>query len=180
MNTKKIYLTLIFLLICNTRSESSVIQNKYIQTSGNFLDTNASIGVTIRDAVDYTAELLECVITKAELRFMKDIPLWKINGITSDRGTVELEISALDRSLLKIDAEEGPFEYEIKPHKDLVSFTEAKRKAEDFSGQKTLKWNLSRIKKRWEYHFWVFIKSGKAQVKIDAATGDIIKTGKKK
>ena len=180
MLTKKVIMTALLIVILSFKAEGKFVQNKYSQTTHNFLDTNTSNLFTISDAIDYTLKLLECDITKAEKKFRKDIPVWKVNAITKERGTIVIEISASDKALLSIEAAEGPFDYEIKPDKDLISFAEARKKAEVHSGQKTLKWKYLKNKNNWEYNFWVFIKSGKAQVRIDAASGDIVTVKKKK
>lgn len=169
----------LILLIC-VKTEGNFFHNKYSKTSHNFLDTNTSNQITIRDAVDYTAELLKCDIIKAEKKFIKDIPVWKLIVITEGRGSAVIEISAAEKTIVSIDAAEGPFEYDISPERSFISFKEAKKKAEEYSGQKTLKWKYLKSKNNWEYNFWVFIKSGKAQVRVDAASGDIIMVKKKK
>lgn len=180
MLNEKVIMPVLFILILSFKTEGNIVHNKYSQTAHNFLDTNTSNLFTISDAIDYTSKLLECDIIKAEKKFRKDIPVWKVNAITKDRGTIVIEISSSDNTLLSIDASEGPFDYEIKPDKDLISFAEARKKAELHSGQKTLKWKYLKNKNNWEYNFWVFIKSGKAQIRVDASSGDIVSAKKKK
>lgn len=155
-------------------------QNKYTQTSHYFLDTNIIKLISITDAAEYVMRFCDGEVTKAEIKFKKDIPIWKVDLLTKDRGSVKFEISAFDKSLIRIDAPEGPFSYEIIPDNGMISFSVAQKKAEDHTGLKTLKWNLFKNKKNWEYNFWLFIKSGKAQVRVNAETGEIITTKKKK
>lgn len=180
MVTVKVIMSVVFILLLNFKAEGKFDLNKYSKTSHNFLDTNTSNQISIKDAVDYTTELLKCDITKAEKKFRKDIPVWKVNVITEGRGSAVIEISAMEKSLVSIDAGEGPFEYDLIPDKNFISFAEAKKKAEEYSGQKTLKWKYLKNKNSWEYNFWMFIKSGKAHVRIDAASGDIVTVKKKK
>ncbi|HMS34528.1 MAG TPA: PepSY domain-containing protein [Ignavibacteria bacterium] len=179
MVTVKVILPVVLILLFCFKAEGKFDLNKYSKTSYNFLDTNTSNLLTIKDAVDYTSELLKCDIIKAEKKFRKDIPVWKVNVITEGRGSAVIEISAEEKALVSIDAGEGPFEYDITPDKNFISFSEAKRKAEEYSGQKTLKWKYVKNKNSWEYNFWMFIKSGKAQVRIDAASGEIVTVRKK-
>lgn len=180
MVTVKVIMPVVLILLFCFNAESKFFHNKYSKTSHNFLDTNTSNQITIKDAVDYTSELLKCDIIKAEKKFRKDIPVWKMNVITEGRGSAVIEISAEEKALISIDAGEGPFEYDIIPGKNFISFSEAKSKAEEYSGQKTLKWKYAKNKNSWEYNFWMFIKSGKAQVRIDAASGDIVTVKKKR
>jgi uncharacterized membrane protein YkoI len=180
MVTEKVIMSVVLILLFCFKAEGKFSHNKYSKTSHNFLDTNTSNQITIKEAVDYTSELLKCDIIKAEKKFRKDIPVWKVNVITEGRGSAVIEISAMEKALLSIDAGEGPFEYDLIPEKNFISFSEAKRKAEEYSGQKTLKWKFLRNKTSWEYNFWMFIKSGKAQVRIDAVSGDIVTLKKKR
>lgn len=180
MVTVKVIMPVVLILLFCFNAESKFFHNKYSKTSHNFLDTNTSNQITIKDAVDYTTELLKCDIIKAEKKFRKDIPVWKMNVITEGRGSAVIEISAMEKTLLSIDSDEGPFDYDLIPARDFISFAQAKKKAEEYSGQKTLKWKFLKSKNNWEYNFWVFIKSGKAQIRIDAASGDIVTVKKKK
>lgn len=180
MATEKVFLPIIAMLFFNFTIKGDYKQNKYTQTSYNFLDTNVVNLISIKDAIDYVIQLSEGDVTKAERKFKKDIPIWKVDVITPGGGSVKVELSSLDKSLVRIDADEGPFEYDIKPDKNFVSFKDAKNIAEQSTGQKILKWNFFNSKKNWEYNFWLFLKSGKAQVRVDAESGEIITAKRKK
>ncbi len=174
---KKIILVILLSVINNVGSgRNNFYQFKYSETAYNFLDTNVKIG----NVIDFVGKIIDGDIIKAEKKFKKNIQIWKINVHIPSGGFVNMEISAADKKILQIDAEEGPFEYEIVPDEGIVSFNSAKRNAEEYSGQKILKWNLKQNRDKFEYGFWMFTKSGKAQVKIDAGTGDLILSNKKK
>ncbi|MEP7145499.1 MAG: PepSY domain-containing protein [bacterium] len=179
MNAKKIFLPVIFLLLMNIDIRGKEIPNKDNHSYAKFLDTNVSKFVSITDAVDYAGMLMEGEIVKAERKFKKDLPFWKLDLVTEQKGVVEFEISFTEKNLISIVSDEGPFEYEISPDDKYVSFSIAKKAAEDFTGQKILKWNYFKNKKSWEYNFWLFTKSGKAQVRVDAESGEVIKNKKK-
>jgi uncharacterized membrane protein YkoI len=180
MATEKVFLPIIVLIFFGFTVKGDYGRNKYTQTSYNFPDTNIVKLTGIKEAIDNVMQLTEGDVTKAERKFSKDIPVWKVDVITNDRGIIKVELSALDNSLVRIDSDEGPFDYEIKPQKDLISFGEAKKTAEGYTGQKTLKWNFYKNRDQHEYNFWLFIKSGKAQVRVNAETGEIVTTKKKK
>lgn len=179
MDAEKIFLPVIFLLFLSCDTESKEISIKYNQSSAKFLDTNVIMSISITDAIDYANMLMEGEIVKAERKFKKDIPFWKLDLVTDQKGVIGFEIALSEKNLIRIDSDEGPFEYEIIPKQDNVSFSKAKKTAEDFTGQKILKWNYFQNKKLWEYNFWLFTKSGKAQVRVDAESGEIIKNKKK-
>ncbi len=179
MTTQRKCMLIVILFFCFT-IKGICEQSKYTQTHYKFLDTNIVKLTDIKEAIAYSSSLCEGFITKAEQKFRKDIPVWKIDIITKDRGYLKVELSAFDNSLLRIESEEGPFNYEIKPGGNFIPFSEAQKSAEMHTGMKTLKWNLTKGKNVWEYSFWLFIKSGKAQIRVNAETGEIIVSRKKK
>lgn len=180
MATEKVFLPVLILLLLNYTAEGISEQIKYNQSTQYFLDTNSTNPVSIKDAIDVVLDLLEGDITKAERKFKIDIPVWKIDLIEKDGGTFEVELSSIDKSLLRINADEGPFEYELKPAANFIPLSEAKKTAEELSGKKILKWNFFKNKNVWEYNFWIFVKSGKAQVRVNAESGELIASKKKK
>jgi len=176
MATEKIFFSILFLLSLFLPSESRNKQIKYSQTSHNFLDTN----VNIKEVIDFTLLLLRGDVTKVEKKFKKDIPIWKVNMITPTGGSMEFELSYKEKKLLNLEADEGPFDYEVFPDSSLVSFSNAKKTAEEYAAQNILKWSLRTNRDKMEYNFWLFSKTGKAQVKVDAETGEIVTKKKKK
>lgn len=178
MAARKISFFVILILILNNGNSNGndCNQIKYSETVNNFLDTNVKIG----NVIEFVSSIIVGDIIKAEKKFKKNIQIWKVNVHLPSGGFVEMEISASEKKILQIEADEGPFEYDLAPGEGIVSFNSAKKNAEDHSGQKILKWILKQNKEKFEYNFWVFTKSGKAQVKIDAGSGDLILNNKKK
>ncbi|MEO8447309.1 MAG: PepSY domain-containing protein [bacterium] len=179
MTSTKQFLSVILLLIFILPSGGRTEQIKYNQTSNNFLDTNTAELVKIFAALEFVSSIFAGEILKAERKFKKDIPVWEMDMVTTDKGIIEIEISAIDKSLQRIDADEGPFEYEIDPGESSIKYKAARKIAEEFTGQKTLKWNYFRNRNGYEYNFWLFTKSGKAQVRVNAETGEILTKTKK-
>lgn len=174
------FITLVILISVLNNSNAPGNNNlhfKYSETANNFLDTNAKIA-DIADIIESAGKIIDGDIVKAERKFKKNILIWKINVLMSSGGFVNMELSAADKKILQIEAEEGPFEYELTPADGIITFNSAKKKSEEHSGQKILKWNLKQNKDKFEYSFWMFTKSGKAQVKIDAESGDLILNSK--
>jgi len=175
-NCKRIFFSILFSLFLFLLSESRNEQSKYSQTSHNFLDTN----VNIKEVIDFTLHLLPGEVTKVEKKFKKDIPIWKVNMVTPTGGSMVIELSYKEKKLLNLEAAEGPFDYEIIPEPGMVSFSAAKKTAEEYTSQNILKWSLKPNREKMEYNFWLFTKTGKSQVKIDAESGEVITKKKKK
>jgi len=183
MNKRNLFLPVIFFLIlCITGSDFkyNYLNGKYNKTSDNFPYINLNKNTDIKSAIDQVIQLTGGNVTKAEMKFKKDIPVWIVEAIGKDNNTFKIELSREDNSLIRIDADEGPFNYELDPGNDFIPFSESKKIAEVQTGQKTLKWRFLKSRNTWEYNFWLFLKSGKAQLRINAETGEIIKSKKNK
>lgn len=175
MPLHKFILPVMFLLIINTVSECRSLRSKYNESSIYYLDTNAKI----TEVIENLLKVIPGDIIKIEKGFKKNELMWKVNMIYGEGSVIKFEVSSDGNSILSIIADEGPYDYEIKPGASLIPYSSAKKTAENHTSKKVLKWNLKQNKDKYEYSFWLFTKSGKAHVKVDADTGDII-TGRKK
>ena len=135
---------------------------------------------SLQEVIEFSLNLYKGEITKVEKKFKKDIPVWVIDMNASNGGSISFEISSGGNILLGIKAVEGPFDYDIKPGEEFVSLSSAKKTAEEFTSQKVLKWEFKQVKEKFEYGFWLFTKNGKAQVRVDAVSGEIITKRKTK
>ena len=176
MATEKIFFSVILSILLIITSEGRNEQNKYNQTSHNFLDTN----VNIKEVIDFMLYLIPGEVTKIEKKFKKDNPIWKVNMITPTGGSLEIELPHNEKKILNLEAEEGPFDYDISPVAGMVSFSAAKKTAEGYTSKNILRWSLRQNRDKMEYNFWLFTKTGKAQVKVDAESGEVITKSKKK
>ncbi|MBV6478149.1 MAG: hypothetical protein HGGPFJEG_00897 [Ignavibacteria bacterium] len=134
----------------------------------------------IKRVIVAAESLMQCEILKVEKKFAKEIPVWKIIAATNDGGTIAIEYTFTEIELIQITAEGGLFDYDILPMKESVTFKTAKNIAENHSGLKTMKWSFKKVKQNWEYNFWVYTKSGKAQLRVDAVSGELILKKSKK
>lgn len=137
------------------------------------LKSDSDSGIII--VIESVRNLIQCEIQKVEKKVIKEIPVWKVNAIIFTGGSISFEFSFDEIELIQINADEGPFDYDLQPLKESVSFSSARITAENQSGLKTLKWCFKKVKQNWEYNLWVFTKSGKPQIRINAITGELIK-----
>lgn len=185
MYIQKLFLSviLILILILNLTGFNFKVnfpKGKYNKTSDNFPYINLIKNTDIKSAIDFVIQLTGGNVTKAEMKFKKDIPVWIVEANGKDNNTFKIELACEDNSLLRIDADEGPFDYDLNPGKGFISFSDSRKIAEDHTGIKTLKWKFFKNRNTWEYDFWLFVKSGKAQIRINAETGEIINSKKNK
>lgn len=158
----------------------NILQLKNLQSQSSEESGIVNKQQSIKDVLDFSLSIYNGEIFKIEKKFKKEIPVWNIEMITKTGGSLEFEISGAEEKLLEIIADEGPFDYEINPGNEIIPLSAATRTAEEFTSQKVMKWKLTQIKEKYEYDFWLFTKSGKAQVRIDALTAEIITKRKRK
>ena len=170
----KIFAILVIFLSIN------ILQLKNLHSQSSEESSILKKQLSIKDVLDFSFSIYNGEIFKIEKKFKKEIPVWNIEMVTKNGGSLELEISGAEEKLLEIIADEGPFDYEINPGNEIIPLSAATKTAEEFTSQKVKKWKLIKFKEKYEYDFWLFTKSGKAQVRIDALSGEIITKRKSK
>lgn len=101
------------------------------------------------------------------------IPAWKVDIINEKGAEVEIYCSQSDDSLLRIDGESGPFDYNIEPGDPLLNFDQAKAIADAQSNGTLEKWRLRREDKfdfSWVYTF----EYSTLKTSIGAKNGDVL------
>lgn len=160
-----------FLILLNLNS-SYALYKKHLT---HYSDSSNKIS----EIADYISSLLKCDIVKIEKKYKSENIIWIADIITSGGGTVRIEVNSDTKDILHILASEGPFDYNFVPFENAVSFDDAKNITEKQYSRKILKWALRKNKGKFEYNFWMFTKTGKAQLRIDAESGEaILKKGK--
>ncbi|MBX7043800.1 MAG: hypothetical protein K1X85_12955 [Ignavibacteria bacterium] len=168
-------LSLAFVFLSTLSAQSSSVRDTVFKDPG-------SVDPEILSVIETSLSAVDGDIVKAEKRFSKERVYWLVVLITNSGGELRMHVDPEKNSVLEITDDEGPFDYEVIPGKDLVSFSEARKSAESVAGSRALKWKLVEAKSGMQYHFWMFTKGGAAQFKLDAVTGERImkKQGKKK
>lgn len=164
MTIRKSVITVLILLKIN---QADALSKKHFP---GYSDSSTKISVI----ADHVSSLSKCEIIKIEKKYKNGNILWVTDLISAGGGSMRMEISSDKNEILYIYSSEGPFDYNIVPVDNGVSFDEARNTAERQSSKKILKWVFRKNKGKYEYNFWMFTKTGKAQLRIDAESGEII------
>lgn len=103
---------------------------------------------------------------------MEDLA-WNIYVKTEAGGIVEFTVSDDPYSILEIEGEEGPFDYDIMVD-GLISLAAAKEIALNHIDGELHEWELQMHSNQWIYEFSIKNTNGEFEVKIDAVTGEIL------
>lgn len=170
---------ILLMLISQNCFPENFIADKYMNSAFNFPDTNNNTHLSIVDAVNFISERSRCEIISAEKKFRKDNPVWELILITETGSSVKLEVSYFERAILSMNSDESPSAFDLRPSENFISLTEALKIVSEQTPQNVMKWKFHKVKDNWEYNFWLFTKSGKAQLRLNAESGEIISSKKK-
>lgn len=137
--------------------------------------------ISLRESIEIAEKIIDGDVIKAERKFREKGVFIELEILTPKGGRMNLELENKSGNLLSLESKEGPFEYEIYPGNNLQLLSKMKKVVEENSGDEVLKWKLSQKKDNiWEYEFWTITKSGKANIRINADTGNLITKPPKK
>lgn len=136
--------------------------------------------ISLKQSIEIAEKIIDGEIIKAERKFREKGVFVELEILTPKGGRIDLELENKTGRLLTLESKEGPFEYEIYPGNNLQLLSKMKKIVEENTGDEVLKWKLSQKKEVWEYEFWTISKTGKANVRINADSGDIISKPPKK
>lgn len=136
--------------------------------------------ISLKQSIEIAEKMTDGYIIKAERKYREKGTFVEIEVLTVKGGRLTLELGNKTGELLALESKEGPFEYEIYPGNNLQLLSKMKKIAEENTGDEVLKWKLSLKKDVWEYEFWTVSKTGKANMRINADTGEIIAKAPKK
>jgi len=167
------------MLISQNCFPENFIADKYMKSTFNFPDTNNNTHINIVEAVNFISEKSSGEIISAEKKFRKDNPFWELILFSESGSAVKLEVSCFERTILSMISDETPAAFDLRPSENFISLTEALKIVSEQTPQKVMKWKFHKVKDNWEYNFWLFTKSGKAQLRLNAESGEIISSKKK-
>lgn len=126
-----------------------------------------------QDAEVRALELIDGTIREKEKETEEGIAAWKVEVITTEGAEVEFYFSQEDNSLLRIDGESAPFDYDLNPGNGLLSFQDAHAIGDDKTDSTLEKWRLRRDDSF--DNIWVYkLEYDGMKITINAETGDIL------
>jgi len=128
-------------------------------------------GEVPEDVLNKALSIVNGEVIKAEL----EGGIWEIYILTEAGSVVEVEIKEETLALLSAEGEEGPFDYEVEPGEDFLSFSEAKAIVFENNEGEIHSWEFERNENEvWVYEFKLIHNQDDFIVTINAVTGDII------
>ena len=125
------------------------------------------------DLLDFATHLVNGEVA-AVFEEKGDLIYWVVK-IETDTGAHVFVGLTKDGHLVNIEDREGPFDYNVEPGMDLISFAEAKEIALDTGDEELVGWELEHNnEEEWFYKLFIVVGNDELTVKIDALTGDII------
>jgi len=124
-------------------------------------------------AIQKALSLFPGTVREVERELEEGVSTWKIDIVDANGAEVEIYIRESDGSLFRIDGESGPFSYNLTPGNGLLSFTDARAKADAVSSGALEEWRLRKddsYGNEWVYEF----KYDDPEVIIRATDGKVL------
>jgi uncharacterized membrane protein YkoI len=116
-------------------------------------------------------------VTKTELTIHNGIKVWEVYMITSSGGELKIKYRVDDGTMVEMKGTSPSFDYEVQPGMNLINYSNAKAIALSARNGVITEWKLEKDESdnRWEYRF--FIQSGGQdwEIRINAATGVVLR-----
>lgn len=140
----------------------------------NDLNINVPEGI-----ISKSLELFDGIIIEKESGEEDGNKTWEIRIQNSEGSKVKFYWLIGNEALHRIDGQEGPFDYDLKPGNNLINFSVAKTVAMgSVKIESLVKWQLRKEEKfndSWVYNFEFDKVKGSTTVYIDAENGNILK-----
>ena len=170
MKDWKVYLYVLFILIgflggCTHEGD--------VLPEDNTPDSEVGITDENQTAVDLALVLFPGTVQEVELEVEEGQRTWKVDILGTGGAEVEVYMLAASDELYRIDGEKGPFSYDIDPGTSLMTFSEAKIRADTEAGESLESWNLRQddsYRNNWVYQF----NYSEKEVIIHAEDGSVL------
>ena len=117
--------------------------------------------------------LIPGTVTESEPENEEGILAWKVDITTAQGAEVEVYCRQDDNTLLRLDGESGPFDYNIDPGNGLIDFNQAKTVADGETSENLDNWRL-RIEDKYN-NLWVYtLEFTSTTVFINAEDGSVL------
>jgi len=127
-----------------------------------------------QEIIDNSLEFFDGEVLETKMEQEEGLDAWEIKIQNQEGSIVSFYWTVAGSTLFKIDGQTGPFDYDLLPGNNLISFTTAKTPAFAAVKDDTLnRWELAQEDKfinKWVYTFEI----GSQKVFVDAENGDIL------
>lgn len=143
-------------------------------------DVNSSnSGSQISDiqAIQKAKQVNSGTVIKTELTTHNGVKVWEVYMITLSGGELKIKYRVDDGTMVEMRGTSPSFEYEVQPGMNLIDYSAAKSIALNTRNGEIQLWKLEKDESdnRWEYRFFILSGGQDWEIRIDAATGVVLR-----
>lgn len=141
------------------------------------VNNSNSTSVTDDQAVQKAQQINSGTITKTELTTHNGIKVWEVYMTTSSGGELKVKYRVDNGTMVELKGTSPSFEYEVQPGMNLIDYSSARTVALNAKPGDIQEWKLENDESdnRWEYRFFILSTGQEWEIRIDAATGVILR-----
>jgi uncharacterized membrane protein YkoI len=136
-----------------------------------------SDSITESQATQKAIQLNSGTVMKTELTRHNGIKVWEVYMVTSSGGELKVKYRVDNGTMVELKGTSPSFEYEVKPGMNLIDYSTARSVALNTKTGDIKEWKLEKDESdnRWEYRFLIRNFGQKYEIRIDAATGVVLR-----
>jgi uncharacterized membrane protein YkoI len=131
-----------------------------------------------QSVIDKTMDLFDGTVIDKEIEDEDLIDIWEVKIQDANGSSVRFYWTVTNETLVKIEGDQGPFDYEIVPGMGLINYGAAKTFAiAAVKNNAITGWKLQRedsFINKWVYTFAMEKSGGTTKVYLDAQNGDVL------
>jgi len=141
------------------------------------VNNSNSSSITENQAVQKAKLINSGTVTKTEMTTHNGIKVWEVYMTASSGGELKVKYRIDDGTMVEIKGVSPSFEYEVQPGMNLINYSDAKTVALNAKPGEILEWKFEKDESdnRWEYRFFILSSGQELEIRIDAATGVVLR-----
>lgn len=141
------------------------------------VNNSNSSSITENQAVQKAKLINSGTVTKTELTTHNGVKVWEVYMITLSGGELKIKYRVNDGTMVEMKGTSPSFNYEVQPGMKLIHYSDVKTIALNVKPGDIREWKLEKDESdnRWEYRFFILSSGQELEIRIDAATGVVLR-----
>jgi uncharacterized membrane protein YkoI len=156
---------------------SLILSVTFTKACSEDVNNSNNSSITESQAIKKAKQTNPGTVTKTELTTHNGIKVWEVYMITSSGGELKIKYRIDDGTMVEMKGTSPSFEYDVQPGMNLIDYSNAKAIALNARNGVITEWKLEKDKSnnRWEYRFFVLSGGQDWEIRINAATGVVLR-----
>jgi len=156
---------------------SLILSITFTNACSEDVNNSNNSSITEIQAIQKAKQTNPGTVTKTELTTHNGVKVWEVYMITSSGGKLKIKYNIDDGTMVEIKGTSPSFKYEVQPGMNLIDYSAAKSVTLNTKAGEIQEWKLEKDESdnRWDYRFFISNAGQDWEIRIDAATGVVLR-----